>query len=190
MRPGMIRTPTAALLGATVLVLGAAVPVSAQRFSAELRAGGAIGSYTQTDAGLDLVPGPAFAATVEVGFTESVAMYVGINRSSFGCEEALCTGRDISLTSQGVLAGGRFSAGLVWARAGMAIQALRVATDAVTETSSPALGWDLAGGVAIPVGQGFEVRPGITYLRHGASTDGGDDHVALLALELGVAMEF
>lgn len=188
MRVGMTRITNAAPLGAIVLVLAAAAPVSAQRFSAELRVGGAIGNYTQTDAGLDIVPAPAFAATVEVGLTESVAMYVGVNRSSFGCEEALCSGRDVSLTSQGVLVGARFSPGFAWARAGIAIQALRVASDAAVETSDPAIGQELAVGASIPVGRNFEVRPGLTYLRHGASTDEGDDHVTLLALELGLAM--
>lgn len=177
-----------ALLAAALLV--GAAPVSAQRFAVELRAGAAVGNYTATQAGLDLLPAPAFGATVEARLTPSVAAYAGITRSSFGCEEGFCVNRDVVLTSQGAVLGVRWAPGLLWARAGLAVQSLSVASIAPDETSDLGIGWDLGAGVEVPVGRAFRIRPGITYLRHGAATSDGDGHVALLALELGVARRF
>lgn len=178
------------LMLALALTAAAAAPAAAQRFAVELRAGAAVGNYTETGAGLDIVPGPSFAATAELRFTELISGYAGINRSAFGCDEGFCAGRDVSLISQGASAGLRLTRGLFWARAGAAVQVLRQETDAQTVTSDPGIGWDLAAGVEIPVGRGFLVRPGLTYLRHQASAEEVDAHVALLALEVGVAMRF
>ena len=167
-----------------------AAPAAAQRFAAELRGGAAIGNYTETGAGLDLVPGPSLAVTVELRFTELFSAYAGINRSGFGCNEGICTGRDVSLTSQGATVGARLTRGLFWGRAGVAVQALRQSSDVATETSDPGIGWDLAGGVEVPVGRGFLLRPGLTYLRHQVPIDDVDAHAALLAVEVGIARRF
>lgn len=168
----------------------AAAPASGQRFGVELGAGGAIGNYTETDAGLDIVPGPAFSATVDVRLTGLWSAYAGINRTGFGCTEALCAGREVSLVSQGARAGVRVTRDVLWARGGLVVQSLRITTDAVTETSDPGLGVELGAGAAIPVGRGFRIRPGLTYMRHAAPTADADGHTALLVLEVGVAMRF
>lgn len=177
-----------------VLVLAlaamAAKPAAAQRYTVELRGGAAIGNYTDTGAGLDVVPGPSFAATAELRFTELVSAYVGINRSAFGCEEGLCIGRDVTLVSQGATAGVRLTRGLFWGRVGAAVQVLRQESDARTVTSDPGIGWDLAAGVEVPVGRGFLVRPGLTWLRHQTPDDDIAAHASVLALEVGVAMRF
>ena len=92
----------------------------------------------------------------------------------------------MTFTSQGVAVGGRWSPGLFWARAGLALQALRSRSDSEDETSDIGVGWDLGLGAHIGLGRGFGLRPGITYLRHQAATATGDGHVAAFALELGV----
>ncbi|MFO7892920.1 MAG: outer membrane beta-barrel protein [Longimicrobiales bacterium] len=185
----MMRHTTTALYVLLAVALFAA-PGHAQRTSVELRVGAAIGNYSGTDAGLELVPAPSFAATVGLGLTESAGLYAGINRSSFGCDEALCATRDVLLTSQGVTAGGRYAVGPGWVRAGLAFQQLRVDSDVDTDTADFGVGWDLAAGLDFPVGRGFRVRPGVTYLRHAAVTRTEDGHAALLAFEVGVAMRF
>ena len=168
----------------------AASPAAGQDLSLELRAGAAVGNYTGTGAGLDLVPAPSFAAVGELALTEALSGYIGINRSAFGCDEGLCVGRDMSLSSQGVTVGARYATGALWARAGLALQVLRVASDAEISTSDPGVGWDLGAGAEIPVGRGFLIRPGVTYLRHNAPIGADAGHVAVLALEVGVAMRF
>lgn len=175
------------LLAAALFVAGAASPAAGQRLDLELRAGGAVGNYTATDAGLEFVPGPSFGALVEVGLTGPVSGYVGFTRSTFGCDEALCTGRDVTLTSQGLVLGARWTEGLFWGRAGLSLQALNVTSEVQDETSDPGIGWDLGVGAQIPLGRGVRLRPGLSYLRHDAPTD-VDGHVAVLGLEIGVAV--
>lgn len=171
-----------------VVALAAATsPAAAQRLDLELRAGGAVGNYTATDAGLELVPGPSFGALVEARLTGPVSGYVGFTRSTFGCDDALCTGRDVTLTSQGLVLGARWIRGLFWGRAGLSFQALNVTSDVQDETSDLGIGWDLGVGAQIPLGRGVRLRPGLTYLRHDAPTD-VDGHVAVLGLEIGVAV--
>ncbi|MDX1673796.1 MAG: hypothetical protein R3314_03245 [Longimicrobiales bacterium] len=177
-----------ATVGLTLLLAaGWAAPSSAQ-WTAELRVGSAIGNYTATEAGLDIVPSLSVAAAVELAFTDLVSGYAGINRSAFGCNQAFCAGRDVSISSRGLTAGVRLAQGTVWGRAGLAVQALRVESDALAETTDPGIGWEVAAGVDIPVGRGFRVRPGLTFLRHSASTADADGHAALLVLDVGVAM--
>lgn len=184
--PGSGGTQKAAVAVLVTLALVSIPSVSVgQVLRVELRAGAAVGNYSETDAGLDIVPGPTFGGSLELWPTETLAAYVGLNRSSFGCEEALCTGRDVSLTSQGVVVGGRWSPGLPWVRAGLALQTLDIMATNEDDSSDPGLGVELAAGLDIPVWDALRIRPGLTYLRHATSTDRGDGHVGLFALEIG-----
>lgn len=175
---------------AAVALLTALVPAaaSAQQLAVELRAGASVGNYTETAAGLELLPAPSFAVVLETGLTGSLSGYAGFTRSTFGCEEGFCADRDVSLTSQGLILGGRWDGGLPWVRAGLAVQSLRLSAEAQAETSDPGVGWDLAAGVTLPVGRRLRLRPGLTYLRHEAATGQGDGHVAVLALEVGLVV--
>ena len=184
------RVPGQAMAAALIVVAAAALPVPAggQELVGELRAGGAIGNYTGTGAGLDVAPRPSLAAAMELRLTELVAAYLGVQWSWFGCNESLCADRDVSLASRGARLGVRLSRGVLWGRAGAALQSLRVASDAATEVSGLDLGLELGAGVELPLGSGLLARSGVTYLRHDVAMGGSDGHVALLALEVGVAM--
>ncbi|MFW6331325.1 MAG: hypothetical protein ACOC3J_06335, partial [Gemmatimonadota bacterium] len=130
----------------------------------------------------------ALAALVEVRPVDWLAGYAGFTRASFGCEEGFCADRDVSLTSQGLVLGARWLPGTIWARAGLALQALDVDARGADDRFDPGLGFELAGGVELDLGRSWRLRPGVTYLRHAASTDLGDGHVGLYALEVGVAV--
>lgn len=182
------RLPVGALALATLGALAAASPAAAQRVAVELSGGGAVGNYTETGAGLDLVPGPAFGARVELWATPTLAGYAGFTRATFGCEEGICTGRDLSLTSQGLVAGAHWSPGIPWVRAGLAVQTLTIRDPQVDESFDPGLGFEAAAGVDLPLWGRFRVRPAVLWLRH-ASTELGEGHVSLLSLQLGVATE-
>lgn len=173
---------------ALLLLVGAA-PLTAQTVRVELRAGAAVGNLSEADAGLDILPEPAYAAVLEVEPVADLAGYVGFTRSSFGCEEGFCEGRDVTVTSQGLVLGGRWSPRWVWLRAGLAYQGVDVEGEGASDSGDAGLGVDLGAGVALDIGRGVELRPGITYLRHQANTDLGDGHVALLTLQIGFAAE-
>lgn len=191
MRSASVGTTLKAAVAAlvTLVMLSAPARSAAQDLRVELRAGAAVGNYSETDAGLEIVPGPTFGALVELWPTETLAAYLGVSRASFGCEEALCTGQEVSLTSQGMAVGGRWSPGLPWVRAGIALHTLDIRATKMDDSSDPGLGFDLAAGLDIPVWGALRVRPGLTYLRHATSTDQGDGHVGLFALEIGGSVE-
>ncbi len=181
-------------VGAGLLLAGlaagiATAPAAAQRVEVEIRAGAAVGNYSETGAGLELVPGPSFGAAVELWPRETLATYLGINRSSFGCEEGFCEGGDVSITSQGVVLGGRWAPGLPWVRAGVALQWLHLESASADEQFDPGLGFEAAAGLQWVVSDRLSIRPGVTYRRHAVSTDGGDHHAGVFALEVGGSME-
>lgn len=178
----------AALAGAVVLAAVSPAPAAAQQVIVELLGGAAIGNYTDTDAGLDVVPGPAFGVLLELRPTETLAGYAGFTRSSFGCEEGFCSGRDVSMTSQGIVLGGRWAPGIPWVRAGLAFQGLTLRAEGPDSRFDPGPGFEVAAGVEVPLWRQIRVRPGVTWLRHDASTELGGGHVSLLAFQVGVAM--
>lgn len=184
-----MRAVLAVVLGALALAPLAPARAVAQAVRAELSAGVAVGNYTSSEAGLDLLPRPAFGALVEVWPARTLAGYVGFTRSTFGCNEGFCTGRDVSMTSQGLVAGARWSPGIPWARVGLAVQGLTIRGGGSDESSDVGLGVEAAVGVELPAWRQFRLRPGVRYLRHNASTNMGEGHVALLALDVGVAMD-
>lgn len=163
--------------------------VAAQQVEMELRAGTAVGTYTETGAGLELVPGPSFGAVLEVWPRETLAAYLGFTRSSFGCEEGFCEPETVALTSQGLVLGGRWSSGLPWLRAGLVVQALTVDATEHRERYGAGAGFEVGAGIDWPVGERFSIRPGVTFRRHQSSTGHEDHRVALLALELGGTLE-
>ena len=186
-----MRLPTTAL----ILALAMASPVEAQRYTVAVNGGAAIGNWTEASSGLETLPGPSFGAVLDARLLERVSGYGAFTRSSFGCEEGFCTGQDVTLISQGVVLGGRWSPEVpwggpgVWARAGLAVQWLQVQREgADTETTDAGVGFDVGLGADIGLGDRFVLRPGVAYRRHGASTTGGDEHVAVLTAELGLAV--
>lgn len=193
--PGVRSLRSRAMRPVLGLVLGSlavvTIPASAgaQALRVELNGGAAIGNYTSSEAGLDVLPRPAYGVLVELWPTATLAGYAGFTRSTFGCNEGFCTDRDVSMTSQGVVVGARWAPGLPWVRAGLAVQGLTVQGEGGDDTADPGLGVEVAAGLDLPVWGQFRVRPGIRYLRHDASTDLGDGHVAMLALMVGVSMD-
>jgi hypothetical protein len=166
-----------------------AAGAAGQGIQAELRGGAAIGNYSESGAGLETIAGLALAGQVEVPVAEDLSAYAAFTRATFGCEEGFCTDRDVTLTSQGLAAGVRWSPRWVWARAGLAYQWLSLETAGEgTTDADPGFGFDLGAGAAFQLSGQVELRPGVTYRRHAASTEDGDGTVAVLAAEMGVAV--
>lgn len=185
-RSGAMATVTAACAAAALLVPAGA---ASQRIAVEVAGGAAVGNYTATDAGLELRPGPSLGARIDIAATPSLGGYGGYIRSTFGCDEAFCTNRDVSITSQGPVVGARWHGGAFWARGGLAWQSLDVqATGGGEDETEAGAGFELAGGLDFGLGSRFRVRPGLRWLRHQASTPDREDHVAILAFEVGLAV--
>ncbi len=183
----------AAGVAAALLTGLTALPASAQQVLVEVRAGAAVGRYTETGAGLELLPRPSFGATVQVRALETLSGYATFTRSSFGCEESLCTDRDVALTSQGLLVGGRWEpvpswSVRPWVRAGVGVLTLDVDAEGGSETTDPGPGFEAGAGLEFQVGERFRIRPGLFYLRHTTSTDAGDGHAAVMAFHVGLAV--
>ncbi len=177
-------------LGAWLLMVAlvtglATAPVAAQRVEVEIRAGAAVGNYSETGAGLEWVPGPSFGAAVELWPGETRAAYIALHSSSFGCEEGFCAGGNVSITSQGLVLGGRWSPGLPWVRAGVGLQWLRLDAEQADERFDAGLGFEAAAGLTWRVSERVNLRPGLTYRRQAVSTAGGDQHAGVFVLELG-----
>lgn len=182
-------------LASTGLALAAtASPASAQKVLVELRGGAAVGRYTATDAGLELLPRPSYGLTVQYRALETLSAYATFSRMSFGCEEGLCTDRDVSLTSQGLSVGGRWEPAVPWqqarpwVRAGVGIFSLDVDARGGSESVDPGPGFEAGAGLEFRLGERFRIRPGISYLRHATSTDTEDGHATVLAAHIGFAI--
>lgn len=175
------------MMMAIVAACAFATGTAAQTVAVELRAGAAVGNYSETAAGLEWAPGPSLGLEAQLALTPVVDVYAGFTRSSFGCEAGFCTEQAATLTAQGVTAGARWAGGLPWIRAGLAWQSLDLDAVAGSGSGDAGLGFDLGAGIEVGLGRTFLIRPGLTYRRVGTTLDADDGHVATFALEIGVA---
>jgi hypothetical protein len=179
------------LAGGIMLLSGWSTPLPAagQTFAVEARAGGAVGNYTGTAAGLELAPRLAGAVAVEARALRFASPYVAFTWAGFGCRDGFCTDRDVSLVSRGAGAGVRWHGTTPWIRTGLVYHSLHVRSVAGEESGDPALGFEVAGGASIRVGRGLELTPQLSYTRHPARTE-QRGHAALLGAGLGLRLRF
>jgi opacity protein-like surface antigen len=173
----------------------AAVPAQAQRgLAVELRGGAAAGNYAGAASDFEIAPLPSLTATASYGMTDRLGVYWGVSRNSFRCDTGLCTGREMSFTSQGLEAGVQLGLPLPagpWVRAGLVSHSLQYHSNATQESEArdgketSGVGFSAAGGVELRLGQRLSVTPGVRYVRYGAA---GDDGVALLVGDVGLKL--
>jgi opacity protein-like surface antigen len=154
-------------LGATA---GAAQAQSPVPFSVEARANAALptGSFAEgVDAGI------GFGVSAAVGVTPGLGVYGGYSRTEFGL-----TGREGNAVDSGFAAG--VTAALPaapalspWVGAGALFHQLDI-----DGTSEGSVGFEVGGGVAVPLGQRVRVTPGIGYRQYGAGDHGTVSYVA------------
>lgn len=187
------RRLAAASLATVAIAAAAAVPVAAQRVTLHAYGGAAVGNYSESAAGLELTPGLSIGAMAELGIVQAVgiSVYAGLTRGTFNCEEGFCAGNPTELTSQGLVAGLRWSPGPVWARGGVAFATLDISPEGgASGTTDRGVGFDLGVGLNFDLGPSLQLRPGVGYRRHAASLEGDDGTLALITGDVGLAFSF
>jgi opacity protein-like surface antigen len=176
-----------AVMMALAAAAAMAVPAAAQRgIAVEVRGGAAAGNFAEAATDFEVVPAPSFGATVSYAATRRVAVYAGYSRSSFGCESGFCAGNEVTFTSQGFDAGVRLSfpvAAGPWARLGVVSHSLDADGGTADGEAASGVGFELGGGVELPLGRRLSVTPGVRYVRYGAANEDG---VAMLVGDVGL----
>lgn len=176
-----------------VLILGAvfAHAPAAGQMQVEVRGGLTVGSHSLSGAALDIVPGPSLDVMVRRQILQSIAVYGGFVRTSFGCEEGFCVNQEPSITvvgNHGVLGAEWSPPGMTdvavqpWVRAGVMFGSTR----AGTLGSDPDPGIGVHGAVGLSVGSGqFRFLPGLSYRWMSANQDTDKGHAVAVAVDLG-----
>lgn len=159
----------------------------------EARAGGSVGSFTPTSAGLELAPAPSWAVSVTWGPSAMIGGYVAYSAVGFRCEGAFCRGYDVSFVSRGVSLGVRGQAqlpGQPWLRAGVLLHELEQRWGGTTpgnESTGAGPGFEGAIGATWRVGPRLYLVPGlhVGFLPTRAD-DGEMDHAFFTGLDLGL----
>ena len=154
----------------------------AAQFQAEVRGGLTVGSHSASAAALDIAPAMSFDLVVKRQMLPSMAIYGGFFRTSFGCEEGYCKGREILVVGSHGALGAEWSGGVPWIRAGL----LYGTTEAGTLGEAPEAGIGIHTAAGLSIGSGrFKFLPGVSYRWLSASTASASDHAVALALDLG-----
>jgi len=158
-------------------------PADAQTFI-EVKNGLTIGSHTATGAALEIEPAYSFEVLVARQFGSSMSLYGGYSRTSFGCAEGFCSGRDSKVTGSHATVGLELRKG-PWVRFGLLFGSTRVGTEG--DATEAGLGFRAGTGFAFGMGR-LRIRPGISYSWMSADTSSRKDHAIAVSLELGVGI--
>lgn len=146
-----------------ILMLLAPVVAGAQ-VSGELRAGGAIGNHAPAAAGLETIPGLSLSGTALFMPRPWLAAYASVARSTFGCEEGFCSGRDVSVRTMSLGAGVRvYPLAWAWLQAGAINLSATVSASGSEEPSTGALGYEAGAGLRFPMGPRMALVPAVLY---------------------------
>lgn len=185
---------------ALLATLGFAATAHAQApttpLSIEIRGGAALpmGDLSEDNGDATAETGYTFGLNANFQATPVIGIYAGWSRSSYGIEDV----EDVSIRDQGFSGGIKASfAGSMpvtpFLKGGVLFHELSISgDDGETEaeiSSDNALGFEIGGGVAIPLGQRVSVTPGITYSKFNTSEDDelfADVNVGGLRLDVGL----
>lgn len=182
------------LATAAVLSVGMATAAHAQ-LAVEGRVGAAIPGGD--DFGEAASTGFMVEGNVGFGVMPLLELYVGANWARYGVEEDDGEDVDANFTDYGVAGGARVNlpAGVVqpWVRGGLIYNRLEISGAEegleVTIESDWALGFEVAGGVAIPVAPTIVVTPGVRYRSYSPEVNlgefGGDIDVNSVVIDVG-----
>lgn len=178
-----------------VLILGAALAhaPAAGQMQVEARGGLTVGSHSLSGAALEIVPAVSLDVIVRRQVLQSIAVYGGFIRTSFGCEEGFCVDQDPSITvvgNHGVLGaewsppGMTESAVQPWVRAGLMFGSTRAGT--LGNDPDPGIGIHGAAGLSVGSGQ-FRFLPGVSYRWMSANQGADKGNAVAIAVDLGFA---
>jgi hypothetical protein len=152
----------------------------------EARGGAAIGNHVPAAAGFQTRPGPAFSASLEGRVQRRISAYATYLRASFPCEGGFCGDGNVTVTADG-FGGGivAYAGSYPWIRVGALYYGTTVRPEGDPGSTDSALGYELAGGVSIPIFGSISIAPGV-YLR----SQTGDLRTTLIGGDLGLRISF
>ncbi len=183
-------------------MVAVAAPAGAQSsipLTLEVRGGAAFPTGDLKDV-LDAEMGVSYGVNATFQATPLLGIYAGYERAELGMDDAAFGEGD--LTDEGFSFGGRLSlpaggwSGLgPWVRAGGVYNRLTRETDSVTGDfeSDRGFGFELGGGLSIPLGMVVAVTPGVRYRSYSPNTSGliGDEpNVSYFVADLGLSFRF
>ncbi|MXW55893.1 MAG: hypothetical protein F4Z59_04180, partial [Gemmatimonadales bacterium] len=83
------------------LIMAAGMPIAgraAAQMSVDVRSGLTVGNHTATAAGLEWAPALSYEIRIARRLHPQVAVAAGYVRTSFGCREGFCRGREPTVT--------------------------------------------------------------------------------------------
>jgi hypothetical protein len=144
------------------------------------------GPRPNTGLGLGLALGGAY------NFTPSLAVYAGFSRLSFGVEG----GGDLDLVDSGLNAGLRYTLPVVgrtlvpYLRGGLVYHQLSIDTPFGRSSSDYGLGFDIGGGLAVPLSPRFSLQPSVSYVAYSPNIDGRSSNVSYFTMGAGLGYRF
>ena len=133
--------------------------------------------------------GVTLGADLEFAFTPMFSAYAGYSWNQFGIEDV----DDADVTDQGFHAGviANFAAGSIspFVKAGAVMHNLSISVDDESEDAEDeSIGFQVGGGVNIPLGNRLTVVPGVTYTSYKITLDEIDDDptISHIAAEVGL----
>lgn len=186
--------------GAAVAAIATVAPASAQMLplGVEVRGGAAfpMGDFGDVFAA---ETGVSYGVTASLQATSLLGVYAGFERAEFGVDDTALGEAD--LTDQGFAFGARLSlpfGGLTglgpWVRAGAVYNQISRETDSTVGDfeSDRKFGFEVGGGLSIPLGMVVSVTPGVRYRTYSPGLTGNlsDTNVSYLVADLGLSFGF
>lgn len=196
---------TVAIALTTALVSAPAAAQGLLPFSVEVRAGAAFptGDFGENE---DVETGFGFEVNAKYQMIPLIAVYAGYDRYTFGGNtEGLAEDVEAETVDSGLALGLQASIPLAvvtglspWVRGGViynqASAEISDGTSAITIESEQTLGFEVGGGLSIPLGPAISVTPGVRYRAYspefefGGETTEGD--LSYVAAEVGLSLSF
>lgn len=147
------------------------------------------GSFGETRSlGGDLEAGYSLGANATVQFTRTLGIYGGYSYNSFGVD-----GSDADVTDQGIDAGLRAvfptTTGLApFLKGGLVYHQLERSGGGVNfaAESDRELGFEVGGGIEIPLGRTISFTPGVSYIRYDTDAFLSDGEVSYVRADMGL----
>lgn len=146
------------------------------------------------DIGEGLGPGYTVGANATLQLTHTLGVYAGYSYTRFDVEDF----DDIDVTDKGLDAGVRaafptttglapfLKAGLVYHEADVLYEDPQLGVD--TDISGRELGFEVAGGVEVPLGRVLSFTPGVSYVQYETDAAFGDRRVSYVRADVGLRM--
>ena len=187
---------TSTIIAAIALLSTGQAALAQARWSAELSGDAAL--PTQTLDGAELKTGGGFGLNVRYRFQPHLAAYAGWEWHLQQSEQ-LVAGETLDLNDTGYAFGLRFEHPMLartsyWVRAGGLFNHIEVenASGDLIDDTGHELGWEVGGGLTLPIGSRFALTPGIRYRTFSGdvNVDGTSKPSTLSYVTMGLGVAF